>query len=258
MNNSPEPRTRPAQAAIRPAQAAIRPAQAAIGPAQAANAAAIPYLIRRSDRARRVSVRVEPDGEVAVILPRRAPERAAHAAVVELAPWIERRRRALQRAHDELARPHGTIPYLDETLQLVPQPGRTRATRKGDALLVPERPATKRNAAIERFYRRRARIEIEPRLRAAAAAAGLPRPTALSIRAQKTRWGSCSPTGAMSFNWRLLLAPAAVLDYVIWHEVCHLAIADHSPRFWALVERHCPEHRQHARWLRRYGPTLTP
>ena len=61
----------------------------------------------------------------------------------------------------------------------------------------------------------------------------------------------------MSFNWRLLLAPAAVLDAVVWHEVCHLEIADHSPRFWALLEHYCPEYRQHQRWLRRYGPMLS-
>jgi predicted metal-dependent hydrolase len=60
----------------------------------------------------------------------------------------------------------------------------------------------------------------------------------------------------MSFNWRLLLGPEPVLDYVVWHEVCHLQVMDHSPRFWALVARVCPDHREHARWLRRHGPTL--
>ena len=61
----------------------------------------------------------------------------------------------------------------------------------------------------------------------------------------------------MSFNWRLLLAPEAILDYVVWHEVCHLEVLDHSPRFWALLERHWPAWREHARWLRRYGPALS-
>jgi predicted metal-dependent hydrolase len=78
----------------------------------------------------------------------------------------------------------------------------------------------------------------------------------LTIRAQKTRWASCSSTGAMSFNWRLLLAPEAVLDYVVEHEVCHIEIMDHSPRFWALLESRVPDWREHSRWLRRYGATL--
>ena len=72
-----------------------------------------------------------------------------------------------------------------------------------------------------------------------------------------SRWQtSCSTSGAMSFNWRLLLAPAAVLDYVIEHEVCHLEVMDHSPHFWALVEARVPDWREHAAWLRRYGATL--
>ena len=73
---------------------------------------------------------------------------------------------------------------------------------------------------------------------------------------QRTRWGSCSRTGAISINWRLLLAPEQVLDYVIWHEACHLAVMDHSPRFWALVAQYCPEHRDHVAWLRRNSGTL--
>ena len=57
-------------------------------------------------------------------------------------------------------------------------------------------------------------------------------------------------------NWRLLLAPEAVLDYVVWHEACHLEVMDHSPRFWALLAGRCPEYREHGRWLRRHAQTL--
>jgi hypothetical protein len=110
-------------------------------------------------------------------------------------------------------------------------------------------------AALERWYRRAARAEIAPRLDAAVARAGTAY-TKLTIRAQRTRWGSCSQTGAMSFNWRLLLAPEPVLDYVIEHEVCHLEVMDHSRRFWRLLESRVPDWREHAAWLRRYGSTL--
>jgi predicted metal-dependent hydrolase len=61
----------------------------------------------------------------------------------------------------------------------------------------------------------------------------------------------------MSFNWRLLLAPPAVLDYVVEHEVCHIEVMDHSPRFWALLESRAPDWRVSSRWLRRYGSALT-
>jgi predicted metal-dependent hydrolase len=210
------------------------------------------FRVRRSPRARRVRVSVDGSGEVEVVLPRRAPERAAAQAVRELAPWIERRRRTLARAAAEIARPAGTVPYLGRDLRLMPQPGRERVHRRGDELLVPKRDAA---AAIERWYRRQARAEVAPRLDAATARAGT-RYTGLTIRGQKTRWASCSTSGHMSFNWRLLLAPEAVLDYVVEHEVCHLELMDHSPRFWALLESRVPDWREHARWLRRYGPTL--
>ena len=116
-------------------------------------------------------------------------------------------------------------------------------------------PGAAASAAIERWYRRAARGEIGSRLDAAAAAAGL-RYTRLTIRNQRTRWASCAAGGAMSFNWRLLLAPERVLDYVVWHEVCHLKFADHSERFWALLEQRCPGWREPAAWLRENGSAL--
>jgi predicted metal-dependent hydrolase len=152
----------------------------------------------------------------------------------------------------EVARPAGTVPYLGRTLTLQPQPGRERVHRRGDALLVPGGDPL---PALERFYRHAARAEIGPRLDAATARAGT-RYRALTIRGQRTRWASCSSDGAMSFNWRLLLAPEEILDYVVEHEVCHLEVMDHSPRFWALLESRVPGWRAHAAWLRRYGSTL--
>jgi predicted metal-dependent hydrolase len=200
-----------------------------------------------------VRVSVESDGAVRVTLPPRAPAGAADEAVRELRPWIERRRRALVRAAAEVARTPGTVPYLGAELVLLPQRGRTRVHRRGDILLVPE---TGREPALERWYRRAARPEVAARLDAAVARAGTSYPK-LTIRGQRTRWASCSAGGAMSFNWRLLLAPEPVLDYVVEHEVCHLEVLDHSPRFWALLESRVPDWREHARWLGRYGSTLT-
>jgi predicted metal-dependent hydrolase len=212
----------------------------------------IEYTVRRSSRARRVRVNVRAHTEVEVVLPSRAPERAAAAAVRELAPWIERRLSEGRRALAHVASRSGTVPYLGVPLLLVPEAGRTRAHRRDHKLLVPEgdyRPA------VERLYRRLARREVATRLDGAIAQIGASY-NGLSIRAQSTRWASCSATAAMSFNWRLLLAPEPVLDYVVWHEVCHLEVRDHSPRFWALVESRCPGWREQRDWLRRYGATL--
>src|SRR6202050_5899595 len=133
----------------------------------------IDYTVRRSARARRVRVNVHAHTGVEVVLPTRAPERAAAAAVSELRPWIERRlsdaQEVLALAARTVAERAGTVPYLDTPLELVPEPGRTRVHRRGERLLVPAGDA---RPALERFYRRAARAEVVPRLDRATALAG--------------------------------------------------------------------------------------
>ncbi|WP_045837449.1 M48 family metallopeptidase [Hyphomicrobium sp. 99] len=82
------------------------------------------------------------------------------------------------------------------------------------------------------------------------------KPTRIAIRDQTSRWGSCSTTGALSFSWRLILAPSFVLDYVAAHEVAHLSEMNHGPRFWALVKKICPEFETAKQWLQVLGPDL--
>ncbi|MDQ2760266.1 MAG: M48 family metallopeptidase [Actinomycetota bacterium] len=220
----------------------------------------ISYSVRRSQRARRVRVTVDPARGVQVVLPAAAfargakgPEREAAAAISELRPWIERRVRELTQTRATVAARGEAVPYLGELLALRAEPRRSRVTRRGSELVVPCGDA--RIPALERWYRRAAHEEIAPRLQRACSLAGTSY-SGLTIRGQRTRWASCSRTGAMSFNWRLLMAPEAVLDYVVWHEVCHLEIADHSHRFWTLLAERCPDFRQHAHWLRVNGGTL--
>jgi predicted metal-dependent hydrolase len=212
----------------------------------------IPYTVRRSARAQRVRVNVHAHTGVEVVLPSRAPDRAAATAISELRPWIERRLAEAQSVLAQIAERQGTVPYLGSALQLVPQAGRQRVHRDGGRLLVPEGDS---GQALERFYRRAARAEIATRLDRATERSGTTY-SGLTIRAQRTRWASCSAGGRMSFNWRLLLAPERVLEYVVWHEVCHLEILDHSPRFWALLQRRWPAYREDRDWLRRHGATL--
>ena len=213
----------------------------------------IAYRVRRSTRARRTRVNVDVAQGVEVVLPQRAPEREAVAAIAELRPWIERRLAEIERARAVVAARGETLPYLGETLTQVLQPGRTRVHRVDSRLLVPDGGA--RLAALERFYRRAAHAEISARLDQACAQTGASY-SRLSIRGQRSRWASCSRSGTMSFNWRLLLAPEAVLDYVVWHEVCHLEVMDHSSAFWSLLRQRYPSYRREVRWLRQHGATL--
>jgi predicted metal-dependent hydrolase len=223
----------------------------------------IDYPIRRSDRARRARINVSADG-VEVVVPRRMALRQVVPFVEEKRPWIERTLRRIREAEEAAAvrlGDGGQVPYLGRSLLLRVrvEPGRVRshvALRAGVLHVAVGSPgADAVRAALEAWYRRRARVEVAPRLDAACARAGTSY-TRLSIRAQRTRWASCSSTGAMSFNWRLLLAPPEILDYVVEHEVAHLEVLDHSPRFWRLLGSRSPRYREHERWLRRNGPAL--
>jgi len=220
------------------------------------------YSVRRSRRARRARIVVSADG-VEVVVPERFPLSGVEPFVAAKRPWIERTLRRYRRSAQEHppARLHdgGEIPYLGERLALRvrTEPGRERAhlAQRGGELRVALGPAHDLRQELESWFRRRARAEVAPRLEAATERAGLGY-TSLQIRAQRTRWASCSSSGAMSFNWRLLLGPPEILDYVVEHEVAHLTVHDHSDRFWSLLARRCPGYRRHERWLRDHGHTL--
>jgi predicted metal-dependent hydrolase len=230
----------------------------------------IPYRIRRSERARRARILVDGDG-VEVVVPRRFPLGEVEPFVEEKRAWIERTLRRLRETEAEQPAARledgGLVPYLGESLRLAVsvEAGRQRehVVRRAGELRVALPAEVERllpgdgalRDALERWYRRRARAEVAPRLDAACARAGTSY-TRLQIRGQRTRWASCSSTGAMSFNWRLLLAPAEILDYVVEHEVAHLELLDHSPRFWRLLASRSPDWREHEAWLRRHGHAL--
>jgi predicted metal-dependent hydrolase len=220
------------------------------------------YRIRRSDRALHARILVDASG-VEVVVPRRFPLRNVEPFVQEKRPWIERTLRRMRESEEHFPPARlcdgGEVPYLGERLSLAVrvEPARTRAhvARRGSDLRVKLGPKTPLREALEAWYRRQARLEVAPRLDAAVARAGRSY-TSLQIRGQRTRWASCSTSGAMSFNWRLLLAPAEILDYVVEHEVAHLDVQDHSARFWRLLASRCAGWREHERWLRSHGHAL--
>jgi predicted metal-dependent hydrolase len=119
------------------------------------------------------------------------------------------------------------------------------------ARLTPSAVGTEERAAL----RVRARTELPARLLEIAAQHGLG-VTGVSIRNQRTRWGSCGRDGKISLNWRLVLMPPAVRDYVLIHELMHLKRLDHSPAYWKLVAAACPGYREARQWLRSNGPAL--
>lgn len=115
---------------------------------------------------------------------------------------------------------------------------------------------SRRLEALEKRYRNAARAQFESRVAYYHPATG-GRFTSITVRDQKTRWGSCSSQGTLSFNYRLIFAPPIVLDYVVVHELCHLTHMNHSKDFWDMVGTIMPDYKTHRRWLRDHGHELT-
>ena len=166
----------------------------------------------RHPTARRYVIRVRPDGSVRVTVPRWGSRRQAELFAREQLPWIERQRARVRES-------------------------------------AVQRPSYTPEAIAE--LRRRASRELPERLRSLAADHGL-YVSRISVRNQRSRWGSCSPSGHICLNWRLVLMPDSVRDYVLIHELMHLRRLDHSRHFWRLVARACPEYENARQWLREH------
>ena len=214
------------------------------------------YTIRRSARARRVRVTVDADRRGRVVtLPERAPRSAAPPRrCVELRPWIERRRARARRAPPRRSRAsRGRVPSCGETLRVVAEPGRTRVHRRGDVLLVPPGDAEQ---ALERWYRRRARGEIGPRLDAATARAGTP-----LHRADHPR--PAHALGVVLVHRRDVVQLAAAARAARRCSTTWSSTRSATSRSWTTrrasgrcSSRACPTGASTPRWLRRYGSTL--
>ncbi len=228
----------------------------------------IHFEVERSPRRRTVAVAVEPNGQVWVKAPVVATADQIKAIVGRKAGWIVQRR-ADQREID------GALPYREFVggeshwfqgrqyrLRISQQAGRTSASARLDgtfiAVDVPaglsaeDRRDTVRRALIE-WYRTAAVERLPERVAVYAAALGVPAPP-VHVRDQEKRWGSCAPSGELRFNWRVMMGPLSLVDYVVAHEVCHLVHPDHSDAFWRLLGRAIPDYERRRERLRIMGP----
>jgi predicted metal-dependent hydrolase len=214
-----------------------------------------PIRVVRHGRARRMTLRVSCGG-VRLTVPPGASARRIDAFLRESSDWIAERAALLGPPPAPLA-PGERLALLDGglTLALGAPAGGATARRDGDLLRVRPAPGGDLDAAVERWYRREAARVLEERSRAVAAGLGA-EVAAVAVRDPRSRWGSCSSSGRLSFSWRLLLAPEAVLDYVVAHEVCHLVRPDHSRAYWDLVGRVSPGFERPRAWLRDRGEAL--
>jgi predicted metal-dependent hydrolase len=175
----------------------------------------------RHPRARRYLIRVSEDGTVRVTVPRRGSKHEAEAFAAREHAWIDKQ---LRRVEVE----------------------RERRTQEGESGAANgERPSAEQQRALMA----RARAELPPRLLELAAEHGVT-VSRVSIRNQRWRWGSCSHSGHICLNWRLVTMPETVRDYVLIHELMHRRRMDHSPKFWKLVAEACPAYKEARAWLR--------
>jgi predicted metal-dependent hydrolase len=237
----------------------------------------IPYTLRRSPAARRLRVTIHPArGMVVTMPPTSARGWGRTNGMVEVflrerEPWIRRHleRQAAARAvlDERPALDDGrVIPFrgVPHRVRVIEAPPRTRSSRvsriggdDGDELLV-ERVARDRRPTdriLEAWFRERARAALLAAIDRQAPVLGVT-PASVTIRDTTSRWGSCSRRGALSFGWRLVLAPPSALEAVAAHELCHLRVFGHGPQFWALLETRIPDYAAWRRWLRRHGPEL--
>lgn len=243
------------------------------------------FKLVRVARRKNVHLYVDDDGCLSVRAPWRYSVASAVQVIEENRRWVVdtlRSTRAILRSRPPLIS-GSLLPLLDERLTLVVRLGAQRALlpAAGEELTSPKRATHRLRRRSGTVYRNRDRLCVDLQtLRMGAlrelleawfreqAARRLPSrlghyskalgvtPRRVNIRAQKTRWGSCSMEGEISLNWRLVLLPSALADYILVHELCHLRHLDHSPKFWRLVASLIPDHQRRRDSIAALQPTL--
>ena len=215
------------------------------------------WQLRVSRRARYARLRILPFGGLEVVIPTRFPRKLVAGLVAEHADWAHRQLAKQALLRESICLP----PALTLAFDGSSTPIRYRAaesTFQGELFTdsteecIDIQTAGQRAAIAElrRWIRRRARQALPPLLERISAQTGLTY-NRVSIRSQKTRWGSCSSRGNISLNDQLLFLPANVVEYLMIHELCHTRHLNHSQAFWTLVQTHCADYRTHEKLLRR-------
>ena len=210
----------------------------------------VPVLLRRSARARRISLRVSQlDGRVTLTVPRGVSEAEALDFALSKSDWV---RGHLASRQGDVAVTQGAVLPVEGRPRRVICEATRRVRLEEDALILPaDRPGLRAQAFLREMARDR--LAAASDRHAATLGRGY---TRLTLRDTRSRWGSCSSAGALMYSWRLILAPPEILDYVAAHEVAHLAEMNHSPAFWAQVDRLYGPHDRARAWLRNEGSTL--
>jgi predicted metal-dependent hydrolase len=215
--------------------------------------ALIAVAFKRSARARRVSLRIDPAQGVVITLPMRASRRAGLALLHAHEEWVSERLEALPQP---LALRHGaTVPVHGLPHEIIHSPGGHGGAwiENGQIFVTgdPEFLARRVSDCLKRLARQRLTAMASETAQRAAL-----RPKIVRIKDTRSRWGSCAPDGTLAFCWRLICAPEFVQDYVVAHEVAHLRHMNHGPQFWKLTEQLTPYRHSATAWLASDGASL--
>lgn len=238
------------------------------------NGTAIPYEERKSSRSKRISIRIGPE-RVRVTAPNRATKREIREFVKLNQDWIYNNWIKIQEKHQErlLKAPHRlyqdgeTLPLLGQGVQLhilkVNQKTMTLRYLKEEKriniqfpeFVAPEDEREATQGILQKWFKLKAREVFQSKLDQWSIRMGV-NYKEFRLKEQKTRWGSCSSKGNINLNWRAVMAPESVVDYLVIHELAHLKHMDHSSAFWDFVSRYCPDYADCRHWLKVNGESL--
>jgi predicted metal-dependent hydrolase len=216
-------------------------------------------LLVRNVRARRYVLRLRPDGTARVTIPRGGSVSEARRFADHNLAWLGEQRKRLPVHHPAAKawRPGSEVLFRGELVRLEAEANSDKIFLLGSEKLTASNLASDLRPFVEGHLRRLAERELPQRVREFAAVHQLS-VRRVTVRAQRTRWGSCSRHGTISLNWRLIQAPSFVRDYIILHELMHLREMNHSPRFWRQVETVCPDYSKSEQWLKQHATLLRP
>jgi predicted metal-dependent hydrolase len=226
------------------------------------NGTAMPYVLRRSSRSRYLRLEIVPGVGLVVTAPRHAGPAFIESFIEQKQDWIRRKMDvylAAVKAVPREIKDGATTEYLGKelTIKVENNPGKPAMVRldKNRLVINKDHSAEELKTMIEGWYKFQVNVIFKDRLEFWSREMKIEF-CSYKTRGQRTRWGSCSRNGHLSFNWKLVKTPAEIIDYVIIHELAHLKQMNHSPRFWALVEKYCPDFKIRRKWLHDHDSLL--
>jgi predicted metal-dependent hydrolase len=219
--------------------------------------------IIRSPKRKNAAIKIK-KGQVFVIVPKAYSMTVIEALVAKKSRWIQEKlaiQNEMLAVQPKVFVSGESFSCLDKEHRLRIEPGRYPAiTLHQDELVVSVRDSASDNApAIKqlliKWYKQRAESELRGKTGIYAGIIGV-KPASITVKTFKARWGSCSVKGDIHYNWKLIIAPGRIVDYVVIHELCHMLHHNHSPAFWQAVERYCRDYRDCRAWLKMNGARL--